>query len=257
MLRLIGKIYLIFSVWFLVSIHVSNVPTVLALEPTAKIYPSKGTVFTDIFLQVRGLDKYVEGEFAPAAVGLELYVFWDDKLIIERQGDIMSGSYHLHIFDAHFSPPNEYPYSKLGNHTIVAEVWKSSQFLINFTLTFEIIEYVPCPEYISLNASYHALLGNYSELLDSSETLETQFNYLNSSYYEIKGSYASLNFTYNALRDMYSQLQLDYNDLESKHDTLTNDLGVARNLSYLFIITTLAFLATTIYLGMRKTKLKT
>lgn len=122
-----------------------SVPKVYGLEPTAEIYPSKGTIFTDIFLKVRGLDKYVEGEFAPAAVGLELYVFWDDKAIITRMGDIVENSYHLHIFDASFRPPNEYPYSELGNHTIFGEVWKSSQFCWNFTLTFEIVEYYPPP----------------------------------------------------------------------------------------------------------------
>jgi predicted nuclease with TOPRIM domain len=92
-------------------------------------------------------------------------------------------------------------------------------------------------------------LANYSNLLDD-------FNFLNSSYYELKSSLDGLNSTYYDLLDMHSQLQSDYDDLESKHDTLTGDLSTTRNLSYALIITTIVFIATTVYLAARKPKRK-
>lgn len=62
------------------------------------------------------------------------------------------------------------------------------------------------------------------------------------------------NFTYHVLLDRYSQLQSDYNDLKSEYDTLTVNLGATRNLSYAFIMTTIIFIATTVYLATRKPK---
>jgi len=121
----------------------------------------------------------------------------------------------------------------------------------------------PCPDYVALNATYHALLANYSDLLDyynellgSHDSLVNNFDSLNSSYYGLQSSYDSLNSTYYDLLDVYNQLKSDYDDFESKHDTLTGDLGTARNLSYLFIITTIVFIATTAYLAIRKLKVK-
>ena len=64
------------------------------------------------------------------------------------------------------------------------------------------------------------------------------------------------NSTYYDLQDVFNQLQSECNDLESKHDTLTGDLDTIRNLSYLFIITTIIFIATTVYLAIKKLKVK-
>ena len=64
------------------------------------------------------------------------------------------------------------------------------------------------------------------------------------------------NFTYYDLLDMYSQLQSNYDNLKSKYDTLKGDLGTTRNLSYIFIITTIIFIATTVYLAIRKPKVR-
>jgi len=103
---------------------------------------------------------------------------------------------------------------------------------------------------------FDSLLADYDDLLDSYDTLVTYFDSLNSSYYGLKSSFESLNSTYYDLLDMYNQLQFDYDDLKSKHDALTGDLGTAWNLSYLLVITTIVFIATTVYLTIRKPKVK-
>ncbi len=73
----------------------------------------------------------------------------------------------------------------------------------------------------------------------------------------------SLSADHNSSRSNYSTLEGNsnspnptYNNLESKLDTLTSDLITTRNLSYIFIITTVIFAATTVCLSIRKPKAK-
>lgn len=125
------------ALWFLsiiliVTVIISRVPSVQA-QPTADIYPTQGSIYTDIFLQVRG-------------IGGQLDLFWDDKLIgvydENFYGDMMG-------FDIHFSPPDEYPYSELGIHNVSVQIWWrhwDGEWYIteqDFTLQFEIVDYYP------------------------------------------------------------------------------------------------------------------
>lgn len=121
-----------------ILILVISVPKACAQEPTADIYPSKGSVFTDIYLQVR-YDYMEDGQ---------LYLFWDGLLILEDVAQNFQTG-----FDVHFYPPNIYPYSELGNHSIHLQIWynviveeprihKEPRFY-NSTLTFEIVQYFP------------------------------------------------------------------------------------------------------------------
>jgi len=68
--------------------------------------------------------------------------------------------------------------------------------------------------------------------------------------------YNSLESSYSNLETNYNSLNSDYNDLNSKHDTLMSDLDFTKNLSYIFMITTLVFIASTVYLAMRRPKAK-
>jgi hypothetical protein len=108
------------------------------------MYPTKGTVFTDIYVQIRGLEIFFD---YATTNRLGLYLFWDDTLLIENLENpkivYAVSTTWFGYYDVHTSAPNKYPYSELGNHTIYIEIWKYDQFCINFTLTFEIIEYYP------------------------------------------------------------------------------------------------------------------
>jgi hypothetical protein len=121
-----------------------------------------------------------------------------------------------------------------------------------WTATFIVVgASFPCPEYIALNATYHALLANYSnllddlnslladhnallddfnslsadynDLLDNYDTLIAYFDSLNSSYYGLKSSHESLNSTYYDLLNNYSQPQSDYNSLQEDHNSLSSN----------------------------------
>jgi len=253
-------------------------------QSSAALYPPQGSVFTNIYLQVRG-------------IGGELYLFWDDILVGTYQENFYED---FNGFDIYFNPPNQLPYSNLGNHTVSLQIWwkywDGEYYYVqeNFTLSFEIIEYFPCEEFISLNATYHDLLNDYNSLLADYNTLSadynellndynsvsdnynnllgnysilaTNFNSLNSSYYRLENDYESLDSTYSELSNIYSRLQSDcanlqedyglltayYNGLQEDYDTLIDDLNMTRNFNYILIAATMILVATTVYFAVRK-----
>jgi len=253
MVKLMHKSSFLFLI--LISILALNVPKVYA-EPTAKIYPTEGTVYTDIFLQVRGFGIGEEWD-----VHYKLYLFWDSEPIMTGVDD--GGN---HIYDIYFNPPNEHPYSDLGNHTVYVELWRSHYgwtFIANFTLIFEIIEWAPSPEYLALNATYSELLSNYTKLLDNYNslvanysTLNDDFTSLSANYDGLFGSFDGLNSTYYNLQRNYDSLSSSYDTLEASYSALIEEMSSVRNLSYVFITTTIILAATAIYLAVRRTVVK-
>lgn len=305
-------------VLFVVLSLVFVVPRVIA-QPYFTVYPTEGSVETEIFLQIRGLPDTGFYEW------YYLYIFWDDMPLGTFPDN--SGTYN-HWFDTYFSPLNSGDYGALGNHTVYFEVWSAGRTVmyINASFIFTIVEYIPCSEYLALNATYYQLLANYTALNASYQNLMTQYNALSASYddllnqynnlsddysnllgshnslssdyNELSTNYQSLNATYSdlntrfqdltttqtQLQDDYEGLTGSYNSLQSIHNTLTSnyeqlqgnytqlvflhnnlqsdrnslstDLTNYRNLTVAFIITSVVFLATTIYFARRKQKAK-
>lgn len=262
----------IFLVVIAVFLPAMNIMQVSAVEPTAKIIPTEGTVYTDIFLQIRGLEKFLEGDNWPGYRDMEMYLYWDDKPVFLGLSDPGSGDKNMHYFDVHLSPPNEHPYSDLGNHTIFIEIFQDwTKFLCNFTLAFEITEYLRCAEWFALNATYHNLLADYNALNASYYSLQAQHNDLTNTYQELLGdyntklaNYSSLSTSYESLCDSYDTLETNYDSLQSNNNALTTsynalagELTSARYLGYAFIATTMILIATTVYFAARKPKTKT
>lgn len=69
------------------------------------------------------------------------------------------------------------------------------------------------------------------------------------NYIELQSKYDNLVASYNS-----SQTELD--DLQSKYNALTNELNITRNIMYAFLITKIVFIGTTVYLAIRKPKVK-
>ena len=139
-------------------------------------------------------------------------------------------------------------------------------------------------DYNSLSADYSALNFTYYDLLNMYNQLQSDYGSLQESFDTLNEDYSSLNSTYHDLLDTYNQLQSDYNSLQESFDTLNNNysnlqvnydslhdkwedlkskneaskanLSNTWNLSYILIITTLIFIATTVYLAVRKPKVK-
>lgn len=87
------------------------------------------------------------------------------------------------------------------------------------------------PDMRKVNYEFYGLLANYKEL--------------ESIYDNLQISYCNLNVTYYDLLANYTSLQAQLNDLQLKHDSLANKL-------YIFLISTIVFIVTTVYLAIKK-----
>jgi len=131
------------------------------------------------------------------------------------------------------------------------------------TLIFEIIEWAPSPEYLALNATYSELLSNYTNLSDNYNSLVANYSTLNDDFTSLSANYDGLLDSYDGLNSTYYNLQRNYDSLSSSYDTLEasysaliEEMSSARNLSYVFITTTIILAATAIYLAVRRTMVK-
>ncbi|MDH5449556.1 MAG: hypothetical protein OEX77_01465 [Candidatus Bathyarchaeota archaeon] len=88
----------------------------------------------------------------------------------------------------------------------------------------------------------------YYELLEKYNDLLADYRNLNSTYHGLLDSYAKLLVDLEALNATYYNLLAD-------QETLINELSTIRNLMYIFIGTTVVFIATTVYLAIRKPKI--
>lgn len=102
-------------------------------------------------------------------------------------------------------------------------------------------------DYDSLNATYNSLLDSYAQLQANQSSLQSKYENLSDNYDELETAYHSLNTAYNSLK-------ADYDDLKSRYETSTGELGTARNLNYVLIITAIAFVVSTVYVLLKKPK---
>jgi len=151
--KLLRRTFLGFSIVLFVCFICS--PSVLGTTvtgATVDVYPKQGDITTEIFVSVRG-EPYKGGILTAAGDVPVLYLFYDDKIIVQRmKSRIIPKGYGDYSdyecsFDFTFNIPNEYPYSELGIHNITAVIEASDGTSANATTTFEIINYIPPPEW--------------------------------------------------------------------------------------------------------------
>jgi len=92
-----------------------------------------------------------------------------------------------------------------------------------------------------LLTSYVALNTTHSSLVSEYGSIQTNYDLLNSSYDSLMASYDSLTFNYDSLQE-------DYAYVKTKYDTSLGELNIVRILMYVFTVTTVVFVATTLYL---------
>lgn len=216
-------------------------------EIQAEILPSEGSASTNITIRFKTTVLNV-GNVDRADI------FWDEvNMALNEQGILgADGSYNYQL-----QVPTEFPLSELGNHTIRVDSVVSNYGPANFNFTFTIIEFVPSPEYVSLNETYNSLLTNYTRLwsdynqtliaysilLANYSTLNSvlmNFSSLTASYNTLVSDYntltsylvASQNFTlttYGGLNSAYTSLQGTYASLSSSYDALNSTYHALRN----------------------------
>jgi hypothetical protein len=123
--------------------------------------------------------------------------------------------------------PEDYAWTNLVLHTTKV-VWETREELLN--------------ENLNLHLNYTQLQRDYESLNYSYELYKQTHKYSNSEYED-------LNSAYNQYRQGHSHSNTEYN-------SLITELEFARSLNYALIVTTIVFLATTVYLVIRKLKVK-
>jgi len=143
-------------------------------------------------------------------------VLVDDREILPTLLEAISDETHVHLYFTY----------KHSSHTITV--------ISSLTRKLEI-------ELYNLNATYHALLKNYSELQQSYNETNKSYQAHLANYSVLLGNHSELQQDYRALNDSYHEYLLD--DSKNAHNI--------RNLMYIFATTTAIFLMITIYLSKR------
>ncbi|UCG44680.1 MAG: hypothetical protein JSV58_04545, partial [Candidatus Bathyarchaeota archaeon] len=109
--------------------------------------------------------------------------------------------------------------------------------------------------YAELLADYDESIANYSSLLSNYQQLLSDYNQLQSNHNNLQVSFDTLNSTYNSLISEYSSIQASLNGVRAKYE-FGGQTANALDLMYLFIETTVIFIATTAYFVFRKRRVK-
>lgn len=86
------------------------------------------------------------------------------------------------------------------------------------------------------------------------DTLKTSYTSLKENYDYLKASYDMLKKDYDSLKAIYDGLKTEHESTARQLEIKISELETRTNLMYLFIITTIAFLAATAFLTMKKRK---
>jgi hypothetical protein len=109
--------------------------------------------------------------------------------------------------------------------------------------------------YNSLLADYNALTANYNSLLINYNNLYNLYSIFRANYTSLLGSFDSLSSNYNGLRTDYDSLESNYRGLKTSYDNSLGELALTRDVLYVFVASTIVFVATTLYFALRKLKL--
>lgn len=124
----------------------------------------------------------------------------------------------------------------LGNYSVLQANYSALQSKYNQLLA----------DYDSLQTSYDDLENSHSDLQANYTSLQSHFNSLQEDYDNLQTNYCHLNSTYHQLLSNYSSLQADLNELKSRYE-FGGEIANTLNLTYVFIETTVIFIATTMY----------
>lgn len=176
----------------------------------AEIHPSSGTANTDILIRFLTTNASI-GNVQKADI------FWDDVAIElnEPGNQSADGSYNYFL-----NVPTEPPLSDVGNHTIRVDSLVFNYGQVSFNFTFTVTEYVPSPEYLTLNATYYSLLINFTDLLNSYNALLVNYSKTSADYATLVGEHSQLLLDYNSLSANYNSLTANYNSLSANYNSL-------------------------------------
>lgn len=101
--------------------------------------------------------------------------------------------------------------------------------------------------YNILQADYNQLLTNYDALNSNYSSLEAEYSTMHTNFDSLNSSYEPLMASHNSLTTIYDSLHESYTYIKTKYDASIGESNVFRNLTYILSITTVIFVATTVY----------
>jgi hypothetical protein len=102
--------------------------------------------------------------------------------------------------------------------------------------------------YGTLNSTYNSLLNEYNALQSNYNSLNSTYHSLQATYNSLLSSYYSLEANFNSLNQTCTTLENEINNLRQKTDASKIEIINTRNLTYLFIGTTIALIILIIYI---------
>ena len=176
----------------------------------AEILPSQGSANTVILIRFKTINVSVGGV-------QKADIFWDNYSIALNKDGLLGadGSYNYNL-----TVPSQPPLSDIGNHTIRVDSSVFNYGQISFAFIFTITEFVPSPEYLTLNATYYSLLTNFTDLLGNYNTLLANYSKTSTDYATLLSEYRQLLLDYNSLSANYNSLTANYNALSANYNSL-------------------------------------
>jgi len=106
--------------------------------------------------------------------------------------------------------------------------------------------------YDTMNSTYNSLLDEYNALQSNYKSLNSTYHSLEATYNSLLSSYYSLEANFNSLNQTFTTLENEINNLRQKTDASKIEIVNTRNLTYLFIGTTIALIILIIYLKKKE-----
>lgn len=158
------------------------------------------------------------------------------------------------IIDSNF--PLNYS-SKEYNRTfpVPEHVWDTTygEIVLTYSAKYEIVTV----DFDKLTLGFtmtHVKNVYLEELQNKLDSLKEKYQLLNNSYWQLNGTYWQLNATYESLNQTFWELQQNYTSLQQNYTSLKGSTDNTRTAATVLAITTVFFVATTIYMVMRKPK---
>jgi len=106
--------------------------------------------------------------------------------------------------------------------------------------------------YNSLRSDYDSLRATYEGLNSSYQSLQTDYKSLQADHSELSSKYDDLETRFSSLDSEHKSLLAEYDDLESRYEATVDELGTFKTYTYIFVLTTIVAIATTIIIALRR-----
>lgn len=157
--------------------------------------------------------------------------------------------------DFSLNPQTSIDYSR--TFEVPVEVWDTTygEIVLTYNATYRFGPIYLTDNYDNLTLGFmmtHVKNVYVEELQNNLASLKEEYQQLNNSFWQLNGTYSRLNATYESLNETFSTLQQNYASLQENYTALKGSTDDTRTAATVLGITTVFFVATTIYMIIRR-----